>query len=72
VDSAERPSDDFVLGAAAIVKHLHSEGLTDVTEDNVYYFYRKRLLPIGKIGKTYIASKSKLTRELRRAAKALA
>jgi hypothetical protein len=71
VVTAERPRDDFVMGAAAIVEFLRSEGLKDITEADIYYIYRRQKLPIGKFGKLYIASKAKLSRELRRAAKAL-
>ncbi|MFZ0065337.1 MAG: hypothetical protein WAK90_04130 [Pseudolabrys sp.] len=65
----ERIEDDLLRGAAAIAEHLRSEGL-NVTPTNVYYFAKAKKLPIGRWGKELIASKTRLSRELQRAAKA--
>ncbi len=61
--------DDFLKGAAAIAEHLRSTGL-NVTEGDVYYLAKMKKLPIGKFGKNLIASKRRLSRDLRRAAQA--
>ena len=65
---SDRPGD-LLEGAAAIAEHLRSEGL-DVADADVYYLARARKLAIGKFGKSLIASKARLTRDLQRAAKA--
>jgi hypothetical protein len=58
---AERLADDLLVGAAAIAEEL------GVSRHAVYYIAARQRLPIGKLGKNLIASRSKL----RRAANAL-
>ena len=67
---ADRP-EDFLKGAAAIAEHLRNEGLS-VSDADVYYLAKSKKLSIGKWGKNLIASKRQLSRDLRRAAQALA
>jgi hypothetical protein len=55
-------ADDLLIGAAAIAQELGRNKAA------VYHLHRTRRLPIGKLGKNLIASRSKL----RRAALALA
>jgi hypothetical protein len=62
--------DDLLRGATAIAAHLRSVGLSDVDAADVYYFAKAKKLPIGKFGKELIASKARLTRDLRHAARA--
>jgi hypothetical protein len=62
---------DFLRGAAEIAAFLRSLGLTDVDEKEVYYFHRSRKLSLGKFGKQLIGSRSRLRRDLQRAAKTL-
>ena len=69
LEHAEHP-EDFLKGAAAIAEHLRNEGLS-VTDADVYYLARSKKLPMGKWGKNLIASKRRLSRDLRRAAQAL-
>jgi hypothetical protein len=57
-----RLADDLLVGAPAIAEEL------GVNVHAVYYIFKKGRLPIGKLGKNLIASRSKL----RRAALALA
>jgi hypothetical protein len=45
-----------LIGAGAIADFL------GVTEAAVYHLHKKRRLPIGKLGKNLIASRSKLRR----------
>jgi hypothetical protein len=52
----ERVGDDLSIGARAIANEL------GVTLSAVYYLHRKRLFPIGRLGKTLIASRRKLQR----------
>jgi hypothetical protein len=52
----ERLADDLLVGAAAIAQEL------GLTEEAVYYIHRKKRLPIGKLGKNLIATRSKLRR----------
>ena len=59
---AERLADDLLIGARAITEEL------GVKPHAVYYLASQNRLPIGRIGKNLIASRSKL----RRAALALA
>lgn len=59
---AERLADDLLIGARAIAAEL------GVEVHAVYYIAKTGTLPIGRIGKNLIASRSKL----RRAALALA
>ena len=55
----ERIADDLLVGARAIATEI-GEG-----EDAVYYLHKTKRLPIGKLGKTLIASRSGLRRALR-------
>jgi hypothetical protein len=59
---AERLADDLLIGARSIAEEL------GVAPHVVYYLASRNRLPIGRIGKNLIASRSKL----RRAALALA
>jgi hypothetical protein len=52
----ERLADDLLVGAAAIAHEL------GISEDAVYYIHRKKRLPIGKLGKNLIATRTKLRR----------
>jgi predicted transcriptional regulator len=52
----EKLADDLLIGAPAIADEL------GVTEAAVYYLYRMKRLPIGKLGKNLIATRSKLRR----------
>jgi hypothetical protein len=61
IQKPERLADDLLVGAAAIAQEL------GISQDAVYYIHRKKRLPVGKLGKNLIASRSKL----RRAANAL-
>jgi hypothetical protein len=58
---AERLGSDLLIGASDIGREL------GLSESAVYYLHRKKLLPIGKLGKLLIASR----RKLRRAAQSL-
>lgn len=58
----ERLADDLLIGARAIAEEL------GVAVHDVYYIAKTKRLPIGRLGKNLIASRSKL----RRAALALA
>lgn len=60
--NADRLADDLLFGAQAIAEEL------GVKPHVVYYLAKTRRLPIGRLGKNLIASRSKL----RRAALALA
>lgn len=55
-DKTERLGDDLVWGADGIAQELGVEPHT------VYYWHRKKMLPITKVGKTLVASKRKLQR----------
>lgn len=57
----ERLADDLLIGATAISEEL------GVPRHDVYYLFKTKRLPIGKLGKNLIASR----RKLRRAAEAL-
>jgi hypothetical protein len=57
----DRLADDLLRGAPAIAEFIGT------SEAAVYHLYRKKRLPIGKLGKILIAFRS----ELRRAAEAL-
>jgi hypothetical protein len=59
--SQERVGADLLIGAEAIGAEMN------MTEGEVYYAKRMKLLPIGKWGKHLIASR----RKLRRAAQAI-
>jgi hypothetical protein len=50
----DRLGDDLLIGALAIADELR------VKPHQVNYIYKTKKLPIGKLGKTYIASKKKL------------
>jgi hypothetical protein len=60
MDTLDQPDDrlrnDLLFGAKAIAEEI------GVEEHQVYYFARKKLLPIGKVGKQLIASRQKLRR----------
>jgi hypothetical protein len=55
---SERLADDLLIGAEAIAHEL------GVDVHTVYYFHRKKKLPIGKLGKNLIASRTKLRRAI--------
>jgi hypothetical protein len=52
----DRLADDLLNGAEAIGNFL------GVPVHAVYHIHKKKRLPIGKLGKIYIASKTKLRR----------
>ena len=54
----ERLADDLLIGADAIAEEL------GVDRAQVYYFVRKKKLPIGRLGRSLIASRSKLRRAI--------
>lgn len=54
--SQEKLADDLLIGAVAIAQEL------GVTVPAVYHIVRKGRLPIGRLGKNLIASRSKLRR----------
>jgi hypothetical protein len=56
----ERLGDDLLFGAQAIAEFV------GVEIHQIHYLYRMKRLPIGRLGKRYVASK----RKLRRAAQA--
>jgi hypothetical protein len=62
--------DDLLRGAAEIGEHLRAEGL-DVKDGDVYYIARTGKLAIGRFGKQLLASKRRLSRDIRRAAQAI-
>jgi len=49
-------SDDLIFGAINIANELGVEPHT------VYYWHRKKMLPITKVGKALVASRRKLQR----------
>jgi hypothetical protein len=51
-----RLADDLLVGAGPIAEEL------GVEVHAVYYLYKMKRLPIGKLGKNLIASRSKLRR----------
>jgi hypothetical protein len=51
---SSRIADDLLIGAAAIAEEL------GVEIHQIHYLYRMKRLPIGRLGKHYIASKKKL------------
>jgi hypothetical protein len=55
-NASERLADDLLIGAAAIGKEL------GVKEDAVYHIVKTKRLPIGRMGKTLMASRRKLRR----------
>jgi hypothetical protein len=69
-DQASTAADDILIGAAAIWGELRDLGIvegdgTDVEDkdlDKVYYLAKAKKLPIGKFGKSLIASRTKLRR----------
>ena len=50
--------DDLLFGAQAIAEEL------GVTKQIVYHYVRTKRLPIGRIGKNLIASRTKLRRAI--------
>lgn len=52
----EKLADDLLFGASAIAAEI------GCTESAVYYIAKTKKLPIGKLGKLLIASRSKLRR----------
>jgi hypothetical protein len=58
-----RAAADILIGARAILSELKDLGLlgSDANEDAVYYIAREQKLPIGKFGKSLIASRAKLS-----------
>jgi hypothetical protein len=63
---AERLADDLLDGGAEIADFLRELGLRANTRE-VYHLHKTRRLPIGRLGRKLIASRS----QLRRATKAL-
>jgi hypothetical protein len=55
---AERLADDLLYGASAIADFL------GVTEMQVYHWVRKDRIPVGKMGKTLIASRRQLRKAI--------
>ena len=63
-------AEDLLIGAAAIWGELRDLGVvesegTDIEDkdlDKVYYLAKAKKLPIGKFGKSLIASRAKLRR----------
>jgi hypothetical protein len=55
---ASTPSKDLIFGAEEIAAEL------GVKVRRVYYWHRKKLLPITKVGRTLAASRSKLQRAI--------
>jgi hypothetical protein len=53
---ADRLADDLLYGAAAIAREL------GIDLHAVYYIHRTQKLPIGRLGKTLVASRRKLAR----------
>jgi hypothetical protein len=65
---ASTTAADLLIGAAAIASELKELGLLEeADEDKVYYTARMKKLPIGRYGKSLLASRTKL----RNAARAL-
>ena len=52
----ERLADDLLIGAQAIAEFV------GVEIHQIHYIFKTKKLPIGKMGKQYIASKKKLRR----------
>jgi hypothetical protein len=57
-----RAAADILIGARAILSELKDLGLlgNDANEDAVYYIAREQKLPVGRFGKSLIASRAKL------------
>ena len=55
-EKTERLGDDLVWGAEGIAQELGIE------PSSVYYYHRKQLLPIRKLGKSLVASRRALQR----------
>lgn len=55
---AKAPSRDLIFGADEIAAEL------GVKVRRVYYWHRKKLLPITKVGRTLAASRSKLQKAI--------
>jgi len=56
VRKPERLADDLLIGAAAIADEL------GLSEDAVYHLRKTRRLPIGKLGKNLVTTRTKLRR----------
>jgi len=54
----ERLADDILYGAAEIARFI------GVSEMQVYHLARKKRIPVGKLGKTLVASRRALKRAL--------
>jgi hypothetical protein len=72
-DQAGAASADILIGAAAILAELRELGIIEEADedegedeakdlDKVYYLAKAKKLPIGKFGKSLIASRAKLRR----------
>jgi hypothetical protein len=57
-DRSDRLGDDVLIGAKAIAAELNLQ------PHEVYYLHRRGRLPIGKLGKDLISSRSALRRAL--------
>jgi hypothetical protein len=49
-------AEDLLIGGTAIANEL------GISEDKVYYLFRMKRLPIGKLGKNLISFRTKLRR----------
>jgi hypothetical protein len=67
-DQASTAGADLLIGAAAIFDELVDLGIIEETDnenkslDKVYYIAKAKKLPIGRFGKSLIASRAKLRR----------
>ena len=67
-DQASAAGADVLIGAAAILDELRELGVIGETDnessdlDKVYYIAKAKKLPIGRFGKSLIASRAKLRR----------
>jgi hypothetical protein len=69
-DQTSAASADLLIGAAAILDELRELGIIERTDsenenknlDRVYYIAKAKKLPIGRFGKSLIASRAKLRR----------
>ena len=55
----ERIADDVLIGARAIAEEIGED------ENCIYYLHKTQRLPIGKLGKNLIATRTGLRRALR-------
>jgi hypothetical protein len=60
-------SEDFLHGAEKVAKHLQSRGV-QISTAGVYYAARTNLLPLGRLGRTIIASRAMLDSHLEKIA----